>query len=277
MSQNPIFSRMAQLEATNGVLPFIYDTTGENYRQMTTDDVSALRGFYDFYETLPFENGESVTIENYLGLNSISMHVSPPSGAKVKFSASFGENEWVDISLRQIGYLGYTRITPTGPDEAFYIGSIAGATAIKFTIVGDGSESGHIGGRMIRQIHTIEGIEQGPPPHRIGNQIIHKGFYINTNTGDYLLWQPESGYRFVITDIQFSNDQNKNLITFYEGSGNVSNPNCWITAAKLASEGSFQMSYSLPYVASGLNNGPYINTTTSSDVYGTVHGYETIA
>lgn len=244
---------------------------------------SVLDGFpapYDFSGSIANVLSGSFSIQNP-NYATIGVHIDAPESGIVGFYGTFDGSSYTPITFRQVGSDGYSQQNSISSDtlgQHDYIGSIASLRAIKFILTTTGvSGSGTIVGRLSAPVSTLEGIENSSPPHKFGNQPFHKGIYINNTTGSgVLVYQPPTGMRFVITDVNLSVFSAGANITLYEDAG-LANPDTWVysTYVKTTSNDTqiINCNFSTPFVASGLNNGLYLTVDATSTIRGTVQGY----
>jgi hypothetical protein len=274
------FNHLGQLSHTAANMPCIYDRANGVYRPMEQSDFSSTGignplSFMDFTGVLPRESGGVYEIDNYLGYNTLGAYIAPPSGGQVKFQGAFSDNLWTDITLRSIGADGYTKYS----NHAFenYIGSIASLPKIRIITIESGSDNGFIGGRLIKEVSTLEGQENAPPPHRYGSQPKHFGFgfeaAIVNGSG---LWTPAHNKRFIVTDVQMSIEGNNSVVILFEsGNNNLINPLKWVSCVRGAAQSiNFSSNFTTPYVADSIATPLMIAVSTSAFVYGVICGYE---
>jgi hypothetical protein len=246
------------------------------FRPVTPNDFGG--SWHDFSGQLLPASGSEYVIDNS-GYSTIGLHIHTPSGTNVGFYGSFNGSDYDNITLRQLGDDGYTQTAENNDSCQDFIGSVSALRKIKFIVDRSGSATGCVAGRLIKQVSTLEGIEHNAPPHKFGNTPFHKGIYLNNTTGSgMLIYQPPTGYKFVITDLQLSVSSDGGLITFYED-GNANDRDSWVFAAYVkATLGNTEVhsrNFSTPYVANTINNGLYYTVTADSTIRGVIHGYYT--
>jgi len=215
---------------------------------------------------------------NNPGYSTIGFHADPDGGGIIKYYGSFDGINYADMTMRQLDSDGYTFECSGAQD---YIGSIAAYRSVRFVNKTGSATACTVMGVMSEAASTLEGIENGPAPHRFGNQLVSVGFdvvaAIVTNSG---LYMPSPRHKFVVTDITFGiASAAATSITFHEGSGNAGVPNKWAfaTYANLGGSEAAQISagFNTPYVAGQAEVGLFLTTSTAVTMRGTIHGYQT--
>jgi hypothetical protein len=228
---------------------------------------------------IPAASGSYFQLENP-GYSTLGANINPDGGGLVHFYGSFDGVNYDDITLRQMGDDGYS-YECSGNAPANYIGSIAALKSIRFVNKTGSASPCSVVGVMSAEMSTLEGIENGPAPHKIGNKLIHFGFAVNgTMATDSGLYTASPRHKFVVTDISFGvSSAAASSITFHEGSGNVGDTSKWVfaTYSNLANNAtSFSaMSFQTPFVAESYQSTFYLTTSAAVTMRGIVHGYET--
>ena len=205
--------------------------------------------------------------------NSIGVHIDPPAGAALIFEGSWNNISWNDMTLRQMGGHGYSTTTEEHED---WIGSVATFRFWRVRVTRAGSGTGSIHGRLSYAPCTLEGIEHGNMPHRIGAAAVAKAFGYTAITGNGTIWSPtNSTHRLVVTDINFTITGATSTVTFSDGS---------LADGKYIFTGKFKppsnesiyipINFALPHVFSGTQRSLCFTQTGAADVDGVVHGYE---
>jgi len=147
---------------------------------------------------------------------------------------------------------------------------------LRIKTIETGSGIGFIGGRLVKEVCTLEGQENAPPPHKYGSTAKHFGFGFNSAVTASGLWYPDHDKRFIVTDVQMSVDGNNAVVTIYEsGNGNLNDPNRWVSAVRGAAQAlSTSINFRTPFVASSTGSPLMINCSSTAYVYGVVCGYE---
>lgn len=104
-------------------------------------------------------NSEFVYV-NRLGMNSIALNLTIPSGATVVFEGSFNGETYNSVILRRVANDGYVNSTTVSD---VYIGSISGMRKFRVRVSVAGSSAGTVIGNANSGVNTLEGIENGPP------------------------------------------------------------------------------------------------------------------
>jgi len=215
-------------------------------------------------------NSEVVFVNNG-GYSSLGFTLTIPTGATVQFEASFDGVTYDDITLRSVGADGYVKSTTIS--ETF-IGSIATARSFRARVIVAGSAAGTIRGRASRDASTLEGIEHGYAPHRIGFVGMHFDFSYTTQQTGVALWTPTSGKKFVVTDYTFSVEGSAIVTVFdqTDATGNrLFNAELKVTAGTSIL---IDHAYTLPFVSAATNNILRLTTSAAITIRGTIHGYE---
>lgn len=217
---------------------------------------------------------------NNPGYSSIGFNANPDGGGIIHFYGSFDGVNYDDITMRQLGDDGYS-YECSGSVSANYIGSISSLRAIRFANKTGSAAPCSIVGVMSAAVSTLEGIENGPPPHKIGNKLIHIGFDISgqtvTNSG---LYTASPRHKFVVTDLTFGiSSSTATTVTFHEGSGTAPDPSKWVfsTYCNLANNAAQQVGagFVTPHVADGFQSVLCLSTSSAVTMRGIIHGYET--
>lgn len=217
---------------------------------------------------------------NNPGYSTIGANINPDGGGIVHFYGSFDGVNYDDITLRQLGNDGYS-YECSGSSPANYIGSISALRSIRFVNKTGSAAPCSVVGTMSAAVSTLEGIENGPPPHKFGNKLIHIGFNVaGTTVTDSGLYTASPRHKFVVTDLTFGlASAAATTVTFHEGSGNAGDSNKWVfsTYCNLANNAAEQVDagFSTPHVADGPQTTLYLTTSTAVTMRGIIHGYET--
>lgn len=207
------------------------------------------------------------------GASSVGLHLDPADNATVAFEGSWDEEHWTDITFRQMGAHGYATSTSEHED---WIGSCSALKVIRFrtTVAGTGS---HVAfGKFTRNPSTLEGIEHGNQPHRIGASVQSKTVNFSAGGNNQAAWTPSAGHRLVVSDVHYTVTDATTVITLSDGSlaqglyiqhGHYKPPNN--EAVQVA------ISFSLPHVFSAVNRSLMFSQTGPASVIGVIHGYET--
>ncbi|MGV0949282.1 MAG: hypothetical protein ACOYB3_01325 [Azonexus sp.] len=230
--------------------------------------------------SLPSNNAFSGVLSNVLdavyvlSVNdaaSIGVHVVPPTGGEITFEGSWDGMMWEPFTLRQMGAHGYSTTTREHED---WIGSVATFVYIRFRTSVGGSAPGNIHGRFSPMVCTLEGIEHGPQPHKIGSTVQAKDISV-ASTSAAEVWRPTAGHKLVISDIHFTVSSAPSTVYISEGS---------ISRGAFIFKGKFKppngesvyipVSFSLPHVFQGTES-LFVTQSDGAEVEGVVHGYET--
>lgn len=157
-----------------------------------------------------------------------------------------------------------------------FIGSVSGAHNIRFRTSSAGTSGGSVSGSLQRNCSVIESIEFGPPPHKIGYELVHRDVSFSSAQTGATIRQPDSGNRFVVTDLIVvcggSTDANVSIFDGSDSSGNslfkgdidISNNNQY----------SMNHSFNVPYRSSAVDNILKLTTDDNITISVVVHGYE---
>jgi hypothetical protein len=205
---------------------------------------------------------------------SIGFHFVAPPGGKVVFEGTFDGTNWVPITYRSMGIDEF--VNHAHYDEDF-VGSIANLRQIRFRTTVAGSGDGSVHGRVIRNVHTLESIEHGNPPHKIGQKIIRFGVDVTAPVTGSELFVPYNvphDRRFVITGYQLSLSGTGEITIFDET--DISDN--WIFAASVkinAAESDFiSHTFSVPFVSTTSGNRVLVTATGTAVAKGVFTGYE---
>ena len=205
--------------------------------------------------------------------NTVGLHYDPPPGTTTIFEGSWDGVNWTDFTLRQMGAHGYS--TRTGASHEDWIGSVSTLNYIRLRITTGGSGIGVISGKFSFAPSTLEGIENGPMPHRIGASVEAKSYEFSTAVSNGTVWAPASAdHRLYVSDIHFTVDATT-TVTFSDGS-NAENKIIFKGGFKPATNTSqyVPISFTLPHVFSGAGRPLMFTQTSTANVIGVVHGYE---
>lgn len=207
------------------------------------------------------------------GATSVGFYLKPPPGGMVQFQGSWTKIKWKDLTLRQMGAHGYVT---QAEDEEDYIGSCATFQYIRLYVSRGGSAPGEVRGRFSPMMSTLEGIEHGYAPHKIGAEVQAKWFaYSSVVTNGTIAFPAHEYHKLVITDIHFTASDTASLITISEGS--VANGNLIFRGNAKPVGGSslfFPISFTLPHVFKGTNTPLCISSSGAATLDGVVHYYE---
>jgi hypothetical protein len=131
-------------------------------------------------------------------------------------------------------------------------------------------------GKFTYNQNTLEGIEHGNPPHKIGvsTQCIHAT--VGSIVTNYLLAAPsDPTHKLCVTDLLINVDATT-TVTISDGSY-AEGHYIFRASCKPASSTSqlYVIPYSTPHVFSGVNRGVYFTQTAGANVDISVHYYET--
>ena len=202
---------------------------------------------------------------------SIGVHVLPPTGGEIIFEGSWDGMMWEPVTLRQMGAHGYSTTTR---EHDMWIGSVATFVYIRFRTSVGGSAPGNIHGRFSPMMCTLEGVEHGPQPHKIGSAVTAKDISV-LSTSAAEVWRPTAGHKLVISDIHFTVSNAPSTVYISEGS---------ISRRAYIFKGKFKppngesvyipVSFSLPHVFQGTES-LFVTQSDGAEIEGVVHGYET--
>jgi len=138
--------------------------------------------------------------------NGIGFYVVVPTNGAVAFEGSRDGAIWDAVTLREQGAHGYSAYTG---ETGNWIGSCSTLNYLRWRTIAAGSEAGSVIGKLTYQQNTLEGIEQGNMPHRIGAHPIAIVETIGSICTNQVLYTPSSAHhRLVITDIFLNSDGN---------------------------------------------------------------------
>lgn len=208
------------------------------------------------------------------GAASLGLHVEPPPGARIVFEGSWMGNEWNVVTLREMGSNGYVTFSEVHED---YIGSVASLRFFRVRVIRQGTgEPGHITGKFSNTLSTIEGIEHGYMPHKIGAAVQAKSFEFTQITSNGTIALPlDATRKLVVTDIHFTVADVASVVIFSDGSLADSK---YIFRGNMKPVGGASIfvpiSYTLPHVFSGTNRPLCFTQSAAATVDGVVHYYE---
>lgn len=217
---------------------------------------------------------EVFAVDNLGGFSTTAFYIVPPTGGEVAIEATFDTGaSWVGISLRGVNSDIMTQsITETGN----YMGSIAGASALRFRTSSAGSGDGSISGRIEKAISVIETIEFGYAPHKIGYQTVHRDVSFNTAQTGTTIWQPATGHRFILTDlIVICGGVTNATVTIFDETDTVGN-RVFKGDIDVANNRQFRMNHAfkVPYSSNATGNILKLTTDANITIDVTAHGYE---
>lgn len=102
-----------------------------------------------------------------------------------------------------MGTHGYSTVART-PEN--YIGSCATFKYLRFRTAAAGSGPGTLAGKLTYAASTLEGIEHGWAPHKIGQEIAIVTQSIGTICTNQVLYTPHSYHRVAVSDIWLNTD-----------------------------------------------------------------------
>ncbi len=256
------------------------ETSSGTYRPLKQTDFD---GVFDFSGSISNISGSEYSMSNP-NFTSIGFHVNMPSGAKIGFYGSFDGSSFTPITMRQIADDGYTKIatyhSQQDGGERDYIGSIGMLKTVSFRVLQTGVTSSPftVAGRMITTVTTLEGIENSAAPHQFGHRPFHKGFYvINSTVSGFSIYQPPSGSKFAVTDVDLSIQSNLGTNVTLHEEINVNDLEHWVYTAfvNTAANDSKQisLSFAVPYVSEHVDSSLKLTVSDTAIVRGTVHGY----
>jgi hypothetical protein len=201
------------------------------------------------------------------------MHVVPPVGGEITFEGSWDGIHWEDVTLRQMGYHGYSTKTTEHED---WIGSVATLSYFRLRTSVGGSAPGEYNGRFSPMVCMLEGIEHGNQPHKIGSSVVAKDITVSSTSASEV-WKPTAGHKLVVSDIYFTVSDASSTVYVSEGSVAAG---CYIFKGKFKPPSNQSVvgsaSFSLPHVFQGTAS-LFITQTDGAKIEGVVHGYETEA
>ena len=207
------------------------------------------------------------------GASSLGFHLDPAENSTVVFEGSWDDDHWTDITMRQMGAHGYASYTSEHED---WIGSCSAFSSIRMRTTTAGTGSHVAFGKFTRNPSTLEGIEHGNQPHRIGASVQAKTINFDAGGNNQAAWTPASGHRLVISDIHYTVTDATTVVTFSDGS---------LAQALYVQHGHYKppsnesvqvnISFALPHVMSAINRPLMFSQTGKASVIGVVHGYET--
>jgi len=231
---------------------------------------------FGFSNNIPTGSGQYLEINNP-NCSSIGFHINPPNNGWVQFKGSFDGVNYSDITFRQIGDDGYAQETN---EVADYIGSINGLRSIRFSNYTGSNTTGTVVGTFSTTVSTLEGIENGPAPHKFGNLLFHKGINVSglafNNSGIYF---PQDRHKFAVTNINMGiSSQQGAYITFHEGSGTQDDANHWVFSTYIKASTTdtqlITLNLSTPFVSNNFNSGLFLTVTGPTTIRGVLHGYQ---
>jgi hypothetical protein len=216
---------------------------------------------------------DTYEVINTRGYSTIAFHCNVPTGGEITFEVTYDGDNWESVSFRSVDLDVYTKKTNNGSD---FIGSIAGARRIRFRTSIAGSANGTLKGQIQRDMAILEGIEFGYPPHRFGFTPIHKDATFSTTQTDTPIWTPETGKRFVVTDLQVScGGVTDSVVTIFDDT-NVLGNRLFNASVDVTNNKQFFANIPLktPYLGASINNSLKLTTSAAIDIDVIMHGYE---
>lgn len=227
--------------------------------------ISTVYDYSEFNYNIPKELGSEIIIP-VSRYNSIGFSLVVPTGGEVQFLGSFDGSLFNPITLRSTGSDGWTKVSFSNDD---FIGSVASMRLFKIKVIIAGSANGTIGGKLNKQVCTIEGIEHSNPPHNIGHEILRKSFeFIVAQTNTPIL-TPPTGYKWVITDILFSSDGNNEITIFDE----TNIPDNHVVKVRSGTERFFNHPFRGVNKSNSAGNSLRVTSTSPADFRGTIMYY----
>ena len=215
----------------------------------------------------------AVTFDNVGGYSSIGFELTIPTGATVVFEATFDGTNWEQIAMRSQDLdLVQSSSTVTGT----FIGSIACARQFRVRVSVAGSAAGTVQGRAQRDVSTLEGIEFGPPPHKIGFTAVHKDAAFTTAQAGTSIWTPAAGNKFVVTDIIITGfGATDAYLTLFDET-DVAGQRLYRGQFDVSVNGAQYLVISLrvPYVSIAADNDLKVTTSADLDFDIIINGYE---
>ena len=209
------------------------------------------------------------------GAATVGFHLEPPTNATVVFEGRWTPEQpgWSDATFRQMGADGYSTFA-TGHED--WIGSVSTFSQIRFRVTASGTGVGVVHGKFTDDVSVIEGVEHNNMPHRIGAAVQSKSFNIDKAAPNIALWQPASGKRVVVTDLHFTVAEVSTVVMFSDGSAAESPVPIFAGEFKPPSGQAVYVpiSFSLPHVFSDTDRPLVFNQSSSAQVIGVIHGYE---
>lgn len=226
---------------------------------------------------MPGDIGENVddvyVVDNSGGYATIAMRINVPTGGTCCFEASFDGINWEGITLRDVANDVYSQTTDNGNP---FIGSIVGTRLFRVRTCVAGSAPGTVRGALHRQVSTLEGIEFGWPPHRFGFVPVHKDVSFSSAQTDAAIWTPDTGAKFVLTDLTvICGGTTDSVVTIFDGS-NVTDNRLFKGTIDVSNnkQYSFSHAYTTPMVSSAVDNVLKLTTTGAITIDIVAHGYE---
>lgn len=279
MSPLPLSSNLSTFNHSPVQIAGVWIESGNYYRPIIDSDFNGKVA--NFSGTIPSTSSGEYILNNS-NYSTLGFHICVPSGGEISFYGSFDGQNYDNITLRQLGDDGYTQKATYSNNicDYNYIGSISALKTVKFVNTITGNGIGYVVGRMSSQVSTLEGIEHNAPPHKIGNTPFHKGIFVNnTSVTGQVIYQPPTGYRFVITDFNLSIFSAGANITLYEN-GDATDTDSWIFSVYVKATSNdtqvFNSNLSTPYLANSITAPLCICADATSTVRGVVHGYYTL-
>lgn len=274
----PEFLKLSEMARTEGELVYAFDPVSGVLRAADTTKDFGGGAFVDFSGNLNPELNSILTFNNECGHSSVGFHVREVNGGSVQFQGSYDGVNYSPIQMRELSSNGYIQSTDHQED---FLGSISCLKNLRFKRIVAGSVETPIVGRMSKDAATLEGIENANPPHRFGNELFHRGFYLtNGTTGNMNIYDPPPENKFVLTYIAFGVISTAGAnVTFHEFDDAGANKDGWVFSTYVKTNAnesqSFNIGFPTPFVASSMNNNLYFSTDAAVNIRGVIHGYNT--
>lgn len=228
---------------------------------------------FGFVGNIPTTLNSAIEIVNLDGFSTIVAWVTAPTGGEISFELSVDGIHWETAYLWSLKDEIYT--PKTSNNESFR-GSIAGARKFRFRVSSGGSAQGTVMGRIIREVSTVEGIEFGWPPHRIGFPTIHKDVSYTTAQTGTAIWTPASGKTYHITDASIIvGGTTDGIVTLFDNTDATGN-RLFKGAIEVTTNKQFVWDHQLKTTFRGAAADNVLKITTSANITIDVilHGYE---
>jgi hypothetical protein len=230
-------------------------------------------GEQNFSGTLSSVLGSTFTIA-VTGAATVGFHLEVPHGGTITFEGSWDGLEWNTITMREMGTNGY--VTTSAVEHEDYIGSCSSFIYIRFRTSVGGSTDGRVYGRFSRNVSTLEGIEHGNMPHKVGVDVKAQWFHYSSVATNGTVALPTVDHKkLVVSDLHFTISDASSIVVFSDGSMAQNN---LIFRGNLKPTGGASIfvpiSFSLPHVFSGTNRPLCFSQTGAATVDGVVHYYE---
>lgn len=150
--------------------------------------------------------------------NTIGFHLIIPTNSEILFEGSWDGINWESATFRQMGVDGYAS---SSHQTENWIGSCATFNYLRWRTLSVGSTSGSIYGKTTYAPSTLEGIEHGAMPHRIGAYPHEVVEAIGTICTDQVIYTPDPRHRIVVSDIYLNADGNTTLTLSENGTRSI--------------------------------------------------------